>query len=139
MLPPQAKEPSDADLARARGDAVLQKGMLGAYKHLYGAGDVVWPASVALARLLAHVPSFSAGLRVLELGCGLGPFFLDGTKDSTSVGNALQPLSPSGLIQTPSGAGIDEEELVGHGFILPRGCDTVGREVSGCASCSASV
>mgnify|MGYP004175986257 FL=1 len=77
-----------------------------------------------------------------ELGCGLvgglGPFFLDGTKDSTSVGNALQPLSPSGLIQTPSGAGINEEELVGHGFILPRGCDTVGREVSGCASCSAS-
>ncbi len=39
---------------------------------LYGAGDVVWPASLALARLLAHCPSFSAGRRVLELGAGLG-------------------------------------------------------------------
>ncbi len=77
-----------------------------------------------------------------ELGGGFGgrfgPLGLDGTKDSTSVGDALQPLSPSGLIQTPSGTGIDEEELVGHGTILSRGCDTVGREVSGCGSCSAS-
>jgi predicted nicotinamide N-methyase len=39
---------------------------------LYGAGDVVWPASLALARLLAHCPSFSSGRRVLELGAGLG-------------------------------------------------------------------
>jgi predicted nicotinamide N-methyase len=39
---------------------------------LYGAGDVVWPASLSLARLLAHCPSFSAGRRVLELGTGLG-------------------------------------------------------------------
>ena len=82
------------------------------------------------------------GRRISELGGGFvgrfGSLFFDGTKDSTSVGDALQPLSPSGLIQTPSGAGIDEEELVGHVFILSRGCDTVRREVSGCASCSAS-
>lgn len=39
---------------------------------MYGAGDVIWPASVALARLLAHCPSFVAGRRVLELGAGLG-------------------------------------------------------------------
>jgi len=39
---------------------------------LYGAGDVVWPASIALARLLTHCPSFTAGLHVLELGAGLG-------------------------------------------------------------------
>lgn len=39
---------------------------------LYGAGDVVWPAGLALARLVAHCPSFVADRRVLELGCGLG-------------------------------------------------------------------
>ena len=62
MLPPQAQEPTEAELRRLEtsADAVAQQGVLGAYKHLYGAGDVVWPASVALARLLAHVPSFSA-------------------------------------------------------------------------------
>jgi len=42
------------------------------FGHLYGAGDVVWPASISLARLLAHVPSLTQGKRVLELGCGLG-------------------------------------------------------------------
>ena len=41
-------------------------------QELYGAGDVIWPASVALARMLAHCPSFVAGRRVLELGAGLG-------------------------------------------------------------------
>lgn len=39
---------------------------------LYGAGDVVWPAAVALARLVAHCPSLVTGARVLELGAGLG-------------------------------------------------------------------
>ena len=74
MIPPQAQEPSEAELLRLETstDAEAQRGVLGAYTHLYGAGDVVWPASVALARLLAHVPSFSAEQRVLELGCGLG-------------------------------------------------------------------
>lgn len=39
---------------------------------LYGAGDVVWPASMALARLVAHCPSLVKGKRVLEVGAGLG-------------------------------------------------------------------
>jgi predicted nicotinamide N-methyase len=39
---------------------------------LYGAGDVVWPASVALARLLVHCPSLVHGKKVLEIGAGLG-------------------------------------------------------------------
>jgi len=38
----------------------------------YGTGDVVWPSSLALARLLAHCPSFVNDRSVLELGCGLG-------------------------------------------------------------------
>jgi hypothetical protein len=73
-----------------------------------------------------------------DIGGRVGPLGIDGTKDGTGVGDALQPLGPSGLIQTPSGAGIDEEELVGHGSILSRGCDTVGCEVPGCDACSAS-
>ena len=32
----------------------------------------VWPATQALARVLAHAPSIVKGKRVLELGCGLG-------------------------------------------------------------------
>ena len=53
-------------------DMELTAANLQDFAHLYGAGDVVWPASVALARLLAHVPSLTQGKRVLELGCGLG-------------------------------------------------------------------
>ena len=41
-------------------------------RELYGAGDVIWPATLALARLLIHCPSFVAGLNILELGAGLG-------------------------------------------------------------------
>ena len=37
-----------------------------------GAGDVVWPSSFALARLIAHCPNLVNGKDVLELGCGLG-------------------------------------------------------------------
>jgi len=37
-----------------------------------GSGDVVWPASFALAKLIAHCPFFVDDKRVLELGCGLG-------------------------------------------------------------------
>lgn len=38
----------------------------------YGAGDVVWPSSLALARLVANCPSFVQGRNVIEVGCGLG-------------------------------------------------------------------
>ena len=37
-----------------------------------GTGDVVWPSSFALARLIAHCPSLTEGKSVLELGSGLG-------------------------------------------------------------------
>ena len=39
---------------------------------LYGAGDVIWPASEAFASLVAHVPSLVKGKRVIDVGCGLG-------------------------------------------------------------------
>lgn len=37
-----------------------------------GSGDVVWPSSFALARLIAHCPFLVNDKNVLELGCGLG-------------------------------------------------------------------
>ena len=37
-----------------------------------GRGDVVWPSSFALAKLIAHCPVIVDNKRVLELGCGLG-------------------------------------------------------------------
>jgi predicted nicotinamide N-methyase len=67
-VPKVEEEPTEAEMSLdGNRDSLLSK-----YSHLYGAGDVVWPASVALARMLAHVPSFTAGKRVLELGAGLG-------------------------------------------------------------------
>ena len=61
--------PSDvADVSGAVSPETLAK-----FKEaLYGAGDVVWPAGLALARLIAHCPSLVAGKRVLEVGAGLG-------------------------------------------------------------------
>jgi predicted nicotinamide N-methyase len=41
--------------------------------HYYGTGgDVLGPSNLALARLIAHCPSFVNDRNVLELGCGLG-------------------------------------------------------------------
>lgn len=37
-----------------------------------GRGDVVWPSSLALARLISHCTFLVDGKDVLELGCGLG-------------------------------------------------------------------
>ncbi len=37
-----------------------------------GRGDVVWPSSFALAKLIAHCPLLVNEKAVLELGCGLG-------------------------------------------------------------------
>ena len=67
MLPRHEDEPDEAELAQLSTDELLKT-----YGHLLGAGDVVWPAGMALSRLLAHCPSFVAGMRCLELGSGLG-------------------------------------------------------------------
>lgn len=37
-----------------------------------GGGDVVWPSSFALAKLIAHCPFLVDDKSILELGCGLG-------------------------------------------------------------------
>ena len=132
MLPPDGgnAEPSEAELRKLeiKKDAVLQAGVLGAYKHLYGAGDVVWPASVALARLLAHVPSLTAGLRVLEVGCGLGAAGLAAAtagasavvlsdRDEAVLGYAREAAAANGVESVVSTASLDwaatDDELRG--------------------------
>lgn len=40
--------------------------------NLYGAGDVIWPSSQALARLVAHVPSLVKNKDCIDIGAGLG-------------------------------------------------------------------
>ena len=41
----------------------------GAYR---GRGDVIWPSSLHLSRLIANCPSFVNERKVIDLGCGLG-------------------------------------------------------------------
>jgi len=137
-FPCRNKQPSDAELRalELKKDAVLQAGVLGAYKHLLGAGDVVWPASVALSRLLAHVPSLTSGLRVLELGCGLGAAGLAAAthagasavvlsdRDDAVLGHARAAAAANGVDAVVSTASLDwaaisDDELraaLGDGF-----------------------
>lgn len=37
-----------------------------------GNGDVIWPSSLQLSRLIANCPSFVNGRNVIDVGCGLG-------------------------------------------------------------------
>lgn len=46
--------------------------MLDKYGELRGRGDVVWPSSLQLARLIANCPSFVSGRRCIDIGSGLG-------------------------------------------------------------------
>lgn len=61
-----------SDVADVAGDRIARDNLERFRDALYGAGDVVWPASIALARLISHCPSLVAGKRVLEIGAGLG-------------------------------------------------------------------
>lgn len=60
------------NVADVEGDEITYEALESYRDSLFGAGDVIWPASVALARLLAHCPSLVANKRVLEIGAGLG-------------------------------------------------------------------
>jgi predicted nicotinamide N-methyase len=79
----------------------------------------VWPASLALARLLAHCPSFCAGRRVLELGAGLGlvgsaaaaagaASLLMADRDARTLAMAARSaaLNAPQLAATPGGVGV---------------------------------
>ena len=88
------------------------------------------PASATLAdepTVGAWAPIGRAAAATASAASALGgPLGVDRTKHARGVGDALEPLGPGGPIEAPGGAGIDEEELVGHGYIMQRGCDTHG-------------
>ena len=67
-VPPNALSP---DLLGGGGLAD-RSALLDAFGSFRGRGDVIWPASLHLARLVANCPSFVGGRAVLDLGCGLG-------------------------------------------------------------------
>jgi predicted nicotinamide N-methyase len=52
--------------------AATEIGTIDKNKLSRSAGDIVWPSSMALARLLMHCPSLVKGCRVLDIGSGLG-------------------------------------------------------------------
>jgi len=62
------------DVNRQRGEVVVGGGNTAGQTITTenGNGDVVWPSSFALAKLIAHCPFLVNDKRVLELGCGLG-------------------------------------------------------------------
>ena len=73
VLPPVTQDVDGAVLAElAVSPGSTRAAFQQQYEHLYGSGDIIWPASIALARLIVHCPSFVRGKRVVELGCGLG-------------------------------------------------------------------
>ena len=67
MLPAHEDTPDDFTLETMSTSELQEK-----FGELTGAGDIVWPAGLALTRMLAHCPSFVADKMVLELGAGLG-------------------------------------------------------------------
>lgn len=67
MLPKLDDDPDEAALESLSTTELQDK-----FGQLTGAGDIVWPAGLALTRMLAHCPSFVADKTVLELGSGLG-------------------------------------------------------------------
>lgn len=109
MLPGETAGEELSEVELMLGD----NGVLQQFGHLYGAGDVVWPASVALARMLAHVPSLTAGKRVLELGCGLAVSGLaSATAGAASVLLTDRDESVLGLVQQSVEAnGIPEGQV----------------------------
>ena len=56
-----------ASTSRKKRSKLLQE--FGTYR---GSGDVIWPSSLHLSRLIANCPSFVDNRRVIDIGCGLG-------------------------------------------------------------------
>ena len=56
-----------ASTSRKKRSKLLQE--FGTYR---GSGDVIWPSSLHLSRLIANCPSFIDNRRVIDIGCGLG-------------------------------------------------------------------
>ena len=65
-VPPDQISPDASEMERSKTQ------LLDAYGSYRGRGDVIWPSSLQLARLIANCPSFVKDRKVLDLGCGLG-------------------------------------------------------------------
>jgi len=73
LAPSQMSAKDRKKLASAAGgSAATRAALLDQYSDLRGRGDVLWPSSLQLARLIANCPSFVAGRRCIDVGAGLG-------------------------------------------------------------------
>ena len=79
---------------------------------------------------MADLERFALGLVMADLerftlgeggGAGAGPGLL---QHSPGGGDADPAPLPGEPIEAPTGVRLDELELVGHGCIMPMGCDT---------------
>lgn len=72
LAPDQINKKDMKKFASASAGSSARAALLDKYGELRGRGDVVWPSSLQLARLIANCPSFVAGRRCIDIGSGLG-------------------------------------------------------------------
>ena len=72
LAPDQINKKDMKNFASASAGSSARAALLDKYGELRGRGDVVWPSSLQLARLVANCPSFVAGRRCIDVGSGLG-------------------------------------------------------------------
>ena len=72
LAPDQINKKDMKKLASASAGSSARAALLDKYGELRGRGDVVWPSSLQLARLIANCPSFVAGRKCIDVGSGLG-------------------------------------------------------------------
>ena len=72
LAPEQMKKEDMRKFASATSGSGARSKLLDEYGSFRGRGDVIWPSSLHLSRLVANCPSFVTDRKVLDLGCGLG-------------------------------------------------------------------
>ena len=72
LAPEQMNRGDVKKFAAAPAGSAARAALLDKFGEYRGRGDVIWPSSLQLGRLIANCPSFVAGRRCIDLGCGLG-------------------------------------------------------------------
>ena len=72
LAPDQINKKDMKKFASASAGSSARAALLDKYGELRGRGEVVWPSSLQLARLIANCPSFVAGRKCIDVGSGLG-------------------------------------------------------------------
>jgi len=72
LAPEQMKKEDMRKFASATSGSGARSKLLDEYGSFRGRGDVIWPSSLHLSRLIANCPSFVTDRKVIDLGCGLG-------------------------------------------------------------------